>query len=93
MKDEELIARLRHVPRELAKEAADRIEELVALRETAAAVVAESGRMRGQAEARAERLEAALRKLACKCPSNCDWERDDICPSWTARAALEGGAK
>lgn len=42
------------------------------------------------AEARAERLEAALQKLACKCPSNCDWERDDICPSWIARAALKG---
>jgi hypothetical protein len=41
-----------------------------------------------KSEDRAERLEAALQKLACKCPSNCDWERDDICPSWIARAAL-----
>jgi hypothetical protein len=39
---------------------------------------------------RIEQLEAALRELSCKCTSNCDWERDDICPSWIARKALEG---
>ena len=38
---------------------------------------------------RIEKLEAALRELACKCVSNCDWEKGDICPSWTARKALE----
>jgi hypothetical protein len=35
-----------------------------------------------------------LRALSCKCQSNCDWERDDVCTSWTARAVLaeiEGG--
>ena len=37
-----------------------------------------------------ERLRAALEKLSCKCPSNCDWEKHgDICPSWVASAALE----
>lgn len=37
-----------------------------------------------------EKLRAALEKLSCKCPSNCDWEKyGDICPSWVARAALE----
>lgn len=41
-------------------------------------------------KARAERLEEALEKLACECSSNCDWEHDDICQSWIARAALEG---
>ena len=30
----------------------------------------------------------ALRKLSCNCSSNCDWEHDDVCPSWTARATL-----
>ena len=36
-----------------------------------------------------ENLRAALEKLSCKCPSNCDWEKHgDICPSWVARAAL-----
>ena len=39
---------------------------------------------------RIEELQAALRELACKCVSNCDWEKGDICPSWTARKALEG---
>ena len=39
---------------------------------------------------RIEKLEAVLRELACKCVSNCDWEKGDICPSWTARKALEG---
>ena len=45
---------------------------------------------RRQSKARIEKLEAALRELACKCVSNCDWEKGDICPSWTARNALEG---
>ena len=37
-----------------------------------------------------EKLRAALEKLSCKCPSNCNWEKyGDICPSWVARAALE----
>lgn len=41
--------------------------------------------------AKNERLRAALERLSCKCPSNCDWEKHgDICPSWVARAALEG---
>ena len=44
----------------------------------------------GEAADRIEKLEAALRELACKCVSNCDWEKGDICPSWTARKALEG---
>jgi len=39
---------------------------------------------------RIKQLEAALRELSCKCTSNCDWERGDICPSWIARKALEG---
>jgi len=39
---------------------------------------------------RIEKLEAALRELSCKCTSNCDWERGDICPSWIACKALEG---
>ena len=42
-----------------------------------------------EAADRIEKLEAALRELACKCVSNCDWEKGDICPSWTARKALE----
>jgi len=37
-----------------------------------------------------ERLREALKKLSCNCASNCDWESDDICPSWIARAALKG---
>ena len=37
-----------------------------------------------------ERLREALKKLSCNWASNCDWESDDICPSWTARAALRG---
>jgi hypothetical protein len=43
------------------------------------------------AEADNARLRDALQKLACECSSNCDWERDDICPSWIARAALNAG--
>ena len=42
------------------------------------------------AEAEAARLREALGKLECKCSSNCDWQRDDVCPSWIARAALKG---
>jgi hypothetical protein len=30
----------------------------------------------------------ALREQSCNCPFNCDWEHDDICPSWLARTAL-----
>lgn len=42
-------------------------------------------------DAEIERLRGALERLSCKCPSNCDWEKHgDICPSWVARAALEG---
>ena len=37
-----------------------------------------------------ERLREALKKLSCNCVSNCDWENDDVCPSWIARAALKG---
>lgn len=35
-----------------------------------------------------EQLEKALREFSCKCSSNCEWERDEICPSWIARTAL-----
>ena len=45
---------------------------------------------RQKAADRIEKLEAALRELSCKCTSNCDWERGDICPSWIACKALEG---
>jgi len=38
---------------------------------------------------RIAKLEAALLELSCKCTSNCNWERDDICPSWIARKALD----
>lgn len=41
-------------------------------------------------EAERDRLRETLGKLECKCSSNCDWERDDVCPSWIARAALKG---
>jgi len=70
MTDEELIAALReedaynerfYEQDPLHKLSADRIEALVQGLKTAVAVVEESGRMRGQAEARADRLEAALR--------------------------------
>ena len=40
------------------------------------------------AEAKLAKAVEALEKLACKCPSNCDWEHNDICPSWTARTTL-----
>lgn len=69
MTDEELIAALReedaynerfYEQDPLHKLSADRIEALVQGLKTAVAVVEESGRMRGQAEARAERLEAKL---------------------------------
>ena len=51
------------------------------------------GRYRDEKTALAKAVEV-LRALSCKCPSNCDWERDDVCTSWTARAVLaeiEGG--
>ena len=68
---------------ELANEQADRIQKLEADLETATMKrLLDSNRI--------EKLEAALRELACKCVSNCDWEKGDICPSWTARKALEG---
>jgi hypothetical protein len=40
------------------------------------------------AEAKLAKAVETLRKLSCKCSSNCDWEHDDICPSWTANATL-----
>ena len=43
-----------------------------------------------QLTAERDLLREALGKLECKCSSNCDWERDDVCPSWIARAALKG---
>lgn len=100
MTDEELIARLRsqigddvqHVydHEALFRISVDRIEALVKEQNY---WIERCGRERAFASShrvRAERLEAALQKLACKCPSNCDWEHDDICPSWIARAALKG---
>lgn len=71
MTDEELIAALReedaynerfYEQDPLHKLSADRIEAMVQGLKTAVAVVEESGRMRGQAEARADRLEALLRE-------------------------------
>lgn len=71
MTDEELIAALReedaynerfYEQDPLHKLSADRIEAMVQGLKTAVAVVEESGRMRNQAEARAERLEAKLAK-------------------------------
>ena len=44
----------------------------------------------GQLREENTRLREALGKLECKCSANCDWERDDVCPSWIARAALNG---
>lgn len=41
-----------------------------------------------KAEAKVAALVAGLEKLSCKCSSNCDWDHDDVCPSWTARAAI-----
>ena len=74
MTDEELIARLRDAPADgLGTEnrciaAAARLAALAKRLEIAVDVVAESGRLRGQAEARAERLEAAASSVA-----------DDVC--------------
>lgn len=39
-------------------------------------------------EAKLAKAVEALREISCKCVSNCDWERGDICPSWTARSTL-----
>jgi hypothetical protein len=66
MTNEELIARLRLYGSRFHHEfghndAADRIEALAKRLETAAAVVEESGRMRGQAEGRAEALVKELK--------------------------------
>jgi hypothetical protein len=49
----------------------------------------ELGEKHQKAHDEIERLREALQKLSCKCVSNCDWEHDDICPSWIARAALK----
>jgi hypothetical protein len=38
--------------------------------------------------AEVERLRAALEPFVCDCSSNCEWERDEVCPDWNARAAL-----
>jgi hypothetical protein len=63
MTNEELIAHLRNSKGwpNLGNAAADRIEALGQGLKTAVAVVAESERMRRQAEGRTDRLEAALR--------------------------------
>ena len=48
---------------------------------------------RAKLEAKLAKTVEALREISCKCVSNCDWERGDICPSWTIRkvlAELEG---
>ncbi len=37
-----------------------------------------------------EKLRAALEPFVCDCKSNCEWERDEVCPDWNARAALPG---
>lgn len=97
MSDDDLIARLRKADEyeplgHDGWEAADRIEQLVATNEalvkrleTAVDVVAESGRLRGQAEARAERLEEALRVARVHVANNAEgWSvsraasRDDL---------------
>ena len=76
---------------------ADRIEALTAERDNAWKMVAEADSRLGQSlgdalqdKADNARLREALEQLACKCSSNCDWEHDDICPSWIAHAALTG---
>jgi hypothetical protein len=71
-------------------EAADRIEQLDASSEGWKEIADEYFDAICDRNTRIEKLESALRELSCKCTSNCDWERDDICPSWTARKALEG---
>ena len=43
-----------------------------------------------KSEAANEKLRAALEPFVCDCKSNCEWERDEICPDWNARAALSG---
>ena len=40
------------------------------------------------AEAKLATAMEALREQSCNCSSNCDWEHDDVCPSWTARTVL-----
>lgn len=88
MTDEELIARLRWKAGAYAKEAADRIEALVKERDqwvehTKNAVWADSEELK-LANARAERLEAAVRGLMAHEPDYPDtlWQE--------ARAALKG---
>lgn len=73
---------LANLQREYNKRA-DRIEVLMKRLETAVYVVEESGRLRGQAEARAERLEAAIRELK-RC-----WYQGDLTENDFA-AALKG---
>ena len=43
---------------------------------------------RNEAEAKLAKAVAALQEQSCNCASNCDWEHDDVCPSWTARTTL-----
>ena len=74
---------------------ADRIRELeskLALmmfeRDEAWKRAAHSEKMWGEAEVKLAKAVEALREISCKCVSNCDWERGDICPSWTIRTVL-----
>lgn len=39
-------------------------------------------------EARVKELEEGLLPFVCDCSSNCEWERDEICPDWNARVLL-----
>jgi len=105
MTDDDLVRRLlvgacaqNDVAWSLMRAAADRIEALTAEREELVeyneqfSVDNQFLKKRAEkAEAGNARLREALEQSACKCSSNCDWERDDICPSWIARAALNTG--
>ena len=79
----------------LHQEAADRIDELVKERDDYAHKLMASGNTYTEMHLEIERLSdklakavEALQVLSCKCTSNCDWDRGDICPSWTARTVL-----
>ena len=99
MTDQELINRLKRFATDLGSDlvftAADRIRELeskLALmmfeRDEAWKRAAHSEKMWGEAEVKLAKAVEALREISCKCVSNCDWERGDICPSWTIRTVL-----
>jgi recombination DNA repair RAD52 pathway protein len=67
----------------------EQVEKLIEMAEPIMAeLYAAECAYRKEAEALLDKAVVALQVLSCKCPSNCDWERDDVCTSWIARAVL-----